>query len=82
MQTYIYNSDVGTFEIRQIGHKRYELWIEEELLGSYESAEMAARDVANFNTDYTEWDRFKNELENYPSSLSEWAEVKEESPRE
>ncbi|MEA3419012.1 MAG: hypothetical protein U9Q90_06390 [Campylobacterota bacterium] len=80
MHTYSYNSDVGTFEIRQIGHKRYELWIEEELLGSYESAELAARDVADFNTDYTEWDRFKNELENFPSDLSEWTEAKEASP--
>lgn len=80
MKMYIYNSDVGRFEIRQIGHKRYDLWIKEEMIGTYESAEHAAEDVANFNTDYVEWDRFRNELENFPATLSEWAEIKEENP--
>ncbi len=80
MRTYTYNSDIGTFEIKPLGHERYELWLDEELLGSYESAEFAAQDVANFNTDYPEWDRFKNELQNFPSDLSQWTEVKEELP--
>jgi hypothetical protein len=80
MIMYIYNSDVGRFEIRKIGHKRYELWINEEMLGSYDSAERAAQDVANFNTDYVEWDRFKNECENFPTNLGQWAEIKEERP--
>jgi len=81
MKNYIYNSDVGTFEIVYKGHMEYQLWIEEELLGEYESAELAAEDVAAFNTDYPEWDRFKNELENYPRSLAEWTAVSEEIPR-
>lgn len=81
MKNYIYNSDVGTFEIVYKGHLEYQLWIEEELLGEYESAELAAEDVASFNTDYPEWDRFKNELENYPRSLAEWTAVSEEIPR-
>ena len=81
MQAYTYNANIGTFEIKQIGHERYELWIGEELLGSYESAEFAANDVAAFNTGYSEWDKFENELQNFPSGLSQWAEVKEESPR-
>ncbi|RLA72591.1 MAG: hypothetical protein DRG24_02540 [Epsilonproteobacteria bacterium] len=80
MKNYIYNTDIGTFEIKQIEHLRYELWIEEELLGSYESAEIAAEDVATFNTDYMEWDEFENELEHYPRTLSEWTEVKEDAP--
>ncbi|MEA3372318.1 MAG: hypothetical protein U9Q62_01385 [Campylobacterota bacterium] len=80
MHTYSYNSDIGTFEIKQTGHKRYELWIEEELLGAYESAEFAAQDVAEFNTDYIEWDKFENELHNFPSDLSKWATLKEASP--
>ncbi len=33
MKRYIYNSDIGTFEIRQMSHLLYQLWIEEELLG-------------------------------------------------
>ncbi len=77
---YIYNSEIGRFEIRQTGHKRYDLWINEEMLGSYESAERAAEDVANFQTDHPQWDTFKNELENVPSDLNEWTEIKEESP--
>lgn len=81
MQVYRYNSPIGIFEIRQVGHLRYELWIEEERLGEYESAESAATDVATFNTDYLEWDRFENELENFPKDLSDWTEVKEASPR-
>ena len=80
MKNYIYNSDVGIFEIVHKGHLQYELWIEEELLGEYQSAELAAEDVAEFNTDYVEWDRLKNELENFPKSLAEWTSVSEESP--
>jgi hypothetical protein len=81
MENYIYNSDVGTFEIVQKGHLQYELWINEELLGKYQTADQAAEDVAAFNTDYVEWDRFKNELENVPKSLTEWTAVSEETPR-
>ena len=80
MHAYTYNSDIGTFEIKQIGHKRYELWIENELLGSYECAEFAAEDVADFNTDYIEWDKFENELQHFPSDLSKWSEIKEAAP--
>jgi len=81
MKLYIYNSEIGRFEIRQTGHKRYNLWINEEMLGTYESAELAAEDVADFETDYPRWDTFKNELENVPADLSQWVEVKEESPQ-
>ncbi|HEY9191116.1 MAG TPA: hypothetical protein VIM88_09655 [Sulfurovum sp.] len=81
MKNYMYNSDVGTFEIVHKAHLQYELWIGEELLGEYESAELAAEDVAEFNTDYVEWDRFKNELENFPQSLADWTAVTEDSPR-
>jgi hypothetical protein len=78
MLTYTYNADIGTFEIKQTGHKRYELWIDDEILGTYENAEFAAQDVARFNTGYTEWDRWENELENYPANLSEWTQLEEE----
>jgi hypothetical protein len=82
MHTYSYNSDIGTFEIRPLEDETYELWLEEELLGAYGNAELAAQDVAEFNTDYPEWDRFKNELEKFPPNLRKWAKVKEESPKE
>ena len=80
MKIYTYNTDIGTFEIRQTGHKRYELWFEDELLGAYENPELAAKDVANFDTGYVEWDKFENGVENCPHSLEEWTEVREEHP--
>ncbi len=81
MKRYIYNAGIGTFEIREVSHETYELWIGEEFLGDYENAEFAAQDVANFNTDYPEWDRFENELEHFPSALSEWTKIEAESPQ-
>ena len=81
MKNYIYNTDIGTFEIRQTGHLLYQLWIKEELLGEYASAELAAADVAGFDTDYVEWDQLENELENIPTNLAQWTTVAEESPR-
>ncbi|RRS30191.1 MAG: hypothetical protein P794_08220 [Epsilonproteobacteria bacterium (ex Lamellibrachia satsuma)] len=82
MKNYIYNADIGTFEIRQTGHLFYQLWIREELLGEYASPEQAATDVAEFNTNYVEWDKLENKVENVPADLSEWTAVSEEAPRE
>ncbi|MDX1295077.1 MAG: hypothetical protein R3302_02350 [Sulfurimonadaceae bacterium] len=81
MRIYEYNADVGIFEIRQTEHARYELWIEDEQLGAYESPESAALDVAAFNTGYNEWDKFENDERNYPRNLGEWSKVEEESPQ-
>jgi len=81
MKNYIYNADIGIFNIRQTGHLRYQLWIKEELLGEYESAELAATDVAEFDTDYVEWDKLENKLENVPANLSQWTAIIEEAPR-
>ena len=80
MKNYLYNTDIGTFEIRKIGHERYQLWIEEEMLGEYGSPEEAADDVASFNTDYPEWDKMENEWENVPHTLADWTPVAEETP--
>jgi len=81
MKNYIYNTNIGTFEIRQKSHLLYQLWIEEELLGEYANAELAATDVAGFDTDYEAWDQLKDELNNIPTSLTQWTAVTEESPR-
>jgi len=81
MKNYLYNSNIGSFEIRQVGHELFQLWIGEELLGEYAAAEKAAGDVAGFDTGYPEWDKFENELENVPLTLGEWSEVAEETPR-
>ena len=82
MKDYIYNADIGTFEIRQTGHKLYQLWIGEEMLGEYESAEKAAADVAQFNTDYVEWDELENQVENIPATLDDWTSATGETPPE
>lgn len=81
MKRYIYNADIGTFEIRQTGHLLYQLWIKEELLGEYASAELAAEDVAGFDTNYIEWDKLENELENVPTNLAQWTAITEDIPR-
>jgi len=80
MKNYLFNADIGTFEIRKLSHELYQLWIGEEMIGEYESAEKAAGDVASFNTDYPEWDRLENEYENVPHTLEDWTPVAEETP--
>lgn len=80
MKRYIYNSDIGTFEIRQTGHLLYQLWIGEELLGEYTNADLAAVDVAGFDIGYVEWDKLENKLKNVPDNLSKWSVVTEEAP--
>lgn len=80
MKNYLYNADIGTFEIRQVSHELYQLWIMEEMLGDYATPEEAAADVAAFNTDYPEWDKLENELENVPETLEAWSKVTGETP--
>jgi hypothetical protein len=80
MKYYIYNADIGTFEIRKVDHFRYQLFINEEMLGEYESAELAAEDIATFNTDYVEWDNLEHELEDVPATLSQWTVIKGDTP--
>ena len=79
---YRYNSEIGTFEIREVQYGRYELWIENEKIGDYVDPELAADDIARFNTGYNEWDRFENEMSGHPLSLYEWTKVEEETPPE
>ena len=71
MKNYLYNADIGTFEIRQVSHELYQLWLEEEMLGEYADAAEAAADVA---------DKLENEIENVPATLGDWASVTEETP--
>lgn len=82
MKNYIYNTNIGTLEIRQTEYKNYELWLDDELLGNYETPDLAAADVANFDTDYVEWDSLENEIENVPADLFDWTIVEEETPQE
>ena len=80
MKIYTYNTDLGAFEIRQLSGKVFELLLEDEKLGEYESPQSAAADVATFNTDYVEWDELENKIERYPKTLEEWTKVEEERP--
>lgn len=75
MATYVYNTDLGTFEITNHHHRGYELWLEDEKIGEYATAEDAAMDVANFNTGYLEWDDMESELHRVPASVTHWTKV-------
>lgn len=80
MKNYLYNTDIGTFEIRFASHERYRLWLGEEMLGEYENPELAAADVAGFDTGYPQWDQLENDVENVPNTLEAWTPVTEETP--
>jgi len=67
---YIYRSPVGTFSIKYHNGK-YQLWIKDMHLGSYNSAVSAADDVYTHTTGYYEWD-CRPDLISDPSDLSEW----------
>lgn len=80
MHTYIFNTDLGTFEITNAHvnnhhHRVYELWLEDEKIGEYATAQDAAADVAAFNTGYVEWDNLESDGIEVPATLSEWTEV-------
>ncbi|MHC3994361.1 hypothetical protein ACXWTF_05990 [Thiomicrolovo sp. ZZH C-3] len=78
MHTYIFNTDLGTFEITNGRHHRmYELWLENEKLGEYATAAEAAEDVAAFNTGYPEWDILESEAVRVPAGIEAWSEVME-----
>jgi len=76
MHTYIFNADLGTFEITNGHHHRmYELWLENEKLGEYATARDAAADVAAFNTGNLEWDELESEALRVPAGIEAWTEV-------
>jgi hypothetical protein len=78
MHTYIFNTDLGTFEITNSRHHRmYELWLEYEKLGEYATARDAADDVASFNTGHIEWDNLESEAVQVPAGIEAWTEVGE-----
>ncbi|WP_345971335.1 MULTISPECIES: hypothetical protein [Sulfurimonas] len=80
MHSYIFNTDLGTFEITNGRHHRmYELWLENEKLGEYATAAEAADDVATFNTGYIEWDDLESEAIRVPAGIEAWREVKEQT---
>jgi hypothetical protein len=80
MHTYVFNSDLGTFEITNQHpsnhhHRMYELWLEDEKIGEYASAQEAAEDMAAFNTGYTEWDSLEGDGVKAPQAIEGWTEV-------
>ena len=81
MHIYIFNTDLGTFEITNAHpsnhhHRMYELWLGDEKLGEYATAEEAANDVATFNTGYIEWDNLESDTVKAPDSIEGWTEVR------
>ena len=81
MHTYIYNTDLGTFEITNANsnnhhHRTYELWLENEKLGEYATAQDAAKDVTDFNTGYVKWDNLESDGIQAPENIETWTEVR------
>lgn len=81
MHTYIFNTDLGTFEITNAHvnnhhHRTYELWLDDEKIGEYARAGDAAEDVASFNTGYIEWDTLESEGMHVPETIEGWTEVR------
>ena len=70
---YVYRSLVGTFVIRPDAGG-WRLWLGDEALGWYATAEQAAGDVAAHSTGVSAWDgRMPHFGE--PSDLSEWERI-------
>ncbi len=76
MHIYIYNTDLGTFEITNHKHHNYyDLLLNDEKLGEYATAQDAADDVREFNTNCIQWDQLESSSTSAPNSLEEWQEV-------
>ncbi len=71
---YIYKTRIGTFSILMQSGGRWGLWINDDLLGSYQSPESAANNVYTQTTGYYEWDSLDPVIE--PCDLSEWVHTK------
>jgi len=71
LMSYKFTSKVGTFCIRpqRNNRQRAELWFNDECISSYDSAELAATDVATRLTGYDDWDLSS---ERAPEDLSGW----------
>jgi hypothetical protein len=67
---WIYRSKIGTFKIIPNRKGRFDLWFDEDVLGSYHSPQMAADDVYTQSTGCFEWDSLDPVME--PADLSEW----------
>ncbi len=67
---WLYKTFTGTFYIRKQPDKRWGLWVDDELLGSYHSPGAAADDVYTQRTGYHAWDSLSPVSK--PCDLSEW----------
>lgn len=65
-----YKTEVGIFKIIKNKFGYYDLWIDDEILGSYHSPWSAADDVYLQSTGHYEWDDLDPVTD--PTDLSEW----------
>ena len=72
MNSYTYETPVGTFLIRPIAKKTYGLLINDHLLGSYLSAEEAADVVYRHKSGWSKWDDLQGDDQITPVDLSGW----------
>jgi len=87
MHTYIFNTELGTFEITNVHptnhhHRMYELWLEDDKIGEYATAREAAEDVAAFNTGWLEWDELESNGIHVPGFIEGWKEITAEKDEE
>ena len=73
MKIYQYRSPIGCFLIKQKTNGYWDLWLKDELLGSYKSATAAADDVYTQTTGDYNWDSLNDT--NIPTDIHEWEVV-------
>lgn len=73
MRIYQYRSPIGRFLIKLHTKDRWDLWLRDELLGSYHSAVAAADDVYTQTTGDYDWDSLQGA--DIPTDIYEWEVV-------
>jgi hypothetical protein len=65
-----FRTKLGTLRIEKLPNSRYGLYLEDELLGSYHSAEAAAEVVSSCSTGHDGWDSSGPVVA--PKDLTDW----------
>jgi hypothetical protein len=72
MNSYSCETKVGIFWIKPIAKKTYGLLINNNMLGSFRSADEAADNVYRHESGWKEWDALQGDDQNAPAELSGW----------
>ncbi len=73
---FYYKTKVGDFSIRMANDGRYELWVNDKHIATYESVGEAAEPVAYQTTGHYEWDILQPDIDidefDIPTDISAW----------